>query len=235
MENASKALIIAGSLLISLLVISGLTFMYGQLVGFEQTKTDVDEASKMTDYGKKFEAYNKTLYGSELLSLANLQDDYNRTQTGAKGYDAVTIKITTKGISATTYFSAGTKDISAITKDKNDVEDLIRQFEDANAARKAGKLYKNRVVKYYAQITNREIANIYKDEYKVEYSSSETDHEIGDKLQAQGGEIGRLLRDIDDYRSIKAVYTEFKMKIFRCTNVGYGATGRVNSMTYAEI
>lgn len=231
MENASKALIIAGSLLISLLVISGLTFMYGQLVGFEQTKTDVDEESKMTDYGKKFEQYNKTLYGSELLSLANLQDDYNRTQTGAKGYDAVTIKITTKGIPATTYFSAGTKDISAITKDKNDIEDLIRQFEDANAARRAGKLYKNRVVKYYAQITNREIANI----YKVEYSSSEADYEVGDKLQAQGGEIGRLLRDIDDYRSIKTVYTEFKNKRFRCTNVGYGATGRVNSMTYAEI
>ena len=47
MENASKALIMAGSLLISLLIIGALVFMYNQFADVQQTKTDVDEEGKL--------------------------------------------------------------------------------------------------------------------------------------------------------------------------------------------
>ena len=42
MENASKALIIAGSVLMAVLVIGALMLMYNQIADIEQTKTDND-------------------------------------------------------------------------------------------------------------------------------------------------------------------------------------------------
>ena len=47
MENASKALIIAGSVLMAVLVIGALMLMYNQIADIEQTKTDNDELSRI--------------------------------------------------------------------------------------------------------------------------------------------------------------------------------------------
>lgn len=122
MENASKALIMAGSILMSLLVIGSLVFMYNQLARVEQTKTDVDETGKMAEYSQKFENYNRTIYGSELLSLANLQEDYNKTQAGEKGYTEVTVNVTTEGIAGTTYFSSNIETLQEIANDRKNIE-----------------------------------------------------------------------------------------------------------------
>lgn len=232
MENASKALIMAGSILMSLMVIGSLVFMYQKLTGVEQAKNDADEISKLSDYSQKFEQYNKIIYGSELMSLANLQEDYNKRQAEEKGYEEITITVTVKkSISGTTYFSAGTKAISFILTDKNSVEEIIKQYEETKSASKAGKLYKNRVVKYYAQMSNRQIADI----YGISYSSSEVDYDIGERLTTQGGELTKLMQDIEEYKNIKSVYTEFKSKRFKCERVDYGQTGRVNFMKFTEI
>ena len=214
MENASKALIMAGSILMSILVISAVVFMYNRLTDIEQTKTDVDEASKIVDYGKKFEQYNKTIYGSELLSLANLQDDYNRTQTGEKGYTPITIEVTiTRDIADTDYFSpANNEDISEILEDKKEIEEEIKKYEDPKTARDLNMLHKNRVVKYYSQLSNEQITAIYK-----------------------GDDESALRRDIQAYTALKTTYTEFKYKRFKCENVEYGATGRVEKMYFKEI
>ena len=88
MENASKALIMAGSILIALLIIGLLVIGYNQISGLEQTKTDNDVNKKMIEYMRQFEQFNRTLYGSELLSLANLQSDYNSSEAREDvGYD----------------------------------------------------------------------------------------------------------------------------------------------------
>lgn len=40
------------------------------------------------------------MYGSELLSLANLIDDYNKRQADLKGYNAIVLHVYSKGISS---------------------------------------------------------------------------------------------------------------------------------------
>ncbi len=82
MENASKALIMAGSILIALLVIGLVIYTYNQLSDIEQTESDSEYTIKATEYMRQFEQFNRTLYGSELLSLANLQEDYNKLRAG---------------------------------------------------------------------------------------------------------------------------------------------------------
>ena len=71
MENASKALIMAGSILIALLVIGMLVLGYRNISSLEQQKEDSEGDMSALDYMRKFEQFNRTLYGSELLSLAN--------------------------------------------------------------------------------------------------------------------------------------------------------------------
>ena len=71
MENASKALIMAGSILMAILVIGLLVFGYQQLSSLQQTETDAEDNDKLARYMNQFEQFGRTLYGSELLSLAN--------------------------------------------------------------------------------------------------------------------------------------------------------------------
>ena len=111
--------------------------MYNQIADIEQTKTDNDELSKMEDYSKKFEEYNGTIYGSELFSLANLQDDYTKRYKQEDGYTKITIKvIINNSISGTELFQSGASDISGILKDKNTIEEAINEI--ASSAEKKG-------------------------------------------------------------------------------------------------
>lgn len=101
MENASKALIMAGSILLSVLVIALLVYGYTNLSALEQTKQDTQDNIELSEYMARFEQFNRTLYGSELLSLGNLQEDYNtaiRRYGGENqdGYQSVSITVIIK-------------------------------------------------------------------------------------------------------------------------------------------
>ena len=215
MENASKALIIAGSVLMAVLVIGALMLMYNQIADIEQTKTDNDELSKMEDYSKKFEEYNGTIYGSELFSLANLQDDYTKRYKQEDGYTKITITvIINNSISGTSYFQSG----------ENGIEKDIIEFENKNK-------FKGKTVKYYSQLTIREIADI----YGVNFSRHDLASDAEDKIRQKGGEAKKLIEAIAEYKNIKSVYTEFKNKRFKCTNVTYNRNnGRIESMRFEE-
>lgn len=97
MENASKALLMAGSVLLSILIISALVLMYTSITELKQTEASSDEEQKLAEYNRKIENFDKNvLYGSEILSLANLIDDYNATQSELKGYTKINFTFTVK-------------------------------------------------------------------------------------------------------------------------------------------
>ena len=79
MENASKALVIAGSILIGMIVISIFYFAFeqsGRLVG-EVDEDTLQEEIKAFNNG--FEAYNKKLmYGIDIISVLNKAIDNNK-------------------------------------------------------------------------------------------------------------------------------------------------------------
>lgn len=101
MENASKALIIAGSVLISLLVIAALVFMFNQLSSLRQTQEDAQMSDNLQSFYSNLDTYmeyNKR--GNDILSLANLIDDFNDRYAGQnefrygnEGYDPITLEV----------------------------------------------------------------------------------------------------------------------------------------------
>ena len=93
MENASKALIMAGSVLLSVLIISALVFLFNQIGVFKRSEVSEKDIEKLAEYTKQIETFNRDLYGSELLSLCNLIEDYNARQADLKGYDEIEVAI----------------------------------------------------------------------------------------------------------------------------------------------
>ena len=94
MENASKALIIAGSVLLAVLIITALIYTFSQISGLKQVEASSEEEKILDQYNKEIESFNKNgLYGSEVLSLANLIEDYNKRQSELKGYKPITLKV----------------------------------------------------------------------------------------------------------------------------------------------
>ena len=94
MENASKALIIAGGMLIAMLVVSLLVWGFSSLSEFQREKAAVVEREQILEFNKKFEAYNKsTVRGYQIISLSNLASDINaRYEEDITGYKPVQIR-----------------------------------------------------------------------------------------------------------------------------------------------
>ena len=220
MENASKALIMAGSVLIAILVIGMLVLGYRNLSSLEQQKED-SESDSTLNYMVRFEQFNRTLYGSELLSLANLQEDVNY-----EGYDRIEITVVTKGIVNSSYFMQGTYNLDAIAEDQNKIETAISQYE------KTKKEYNNKSVKYYSSKRNREIAS----DFDISIPSSVPDYDIESYLKANST-TAKLLEEIQEYKNLTTIYNEFRTgKKFKCTNVIYNnQNGRISSMYFEEI
>lgn len=99
MENATKALIIAGGMLIAMLITGLLVWGFGQIRSVQQEQADQDVIQEITDFNERFEAYNRTtVRGYQMISLANLVYDTNARYTGEDGYNPVTIIV--DGLSA---------------------------------------------------------------------------------------------------------------------------------------
>ncbi len=106
MENASKALLMAASVLIALVIIGALILMFNNLTNYQSTKTVSNREAQVIEFNNQYETYNrKNVRGSELLSLLNRAADYNRRTSsasdGSKGdegqdllYEPITISFT---------------------------------------------------------------------------------------------------------------------------------------------
>lgn len=237
MENASKALIMAGSILLSVLVIALLVYGYTNLSALEQTKQDTQDNIELSEYMARFEQFNRTLYGSELLSLGNLQEDYNtaiRRYGGENqdGYQSVSITvIIKKEISNSPYFTPGTYQIEQLASQQETIENQLSNYE------KNRKEYNNRSVKYYSQKTYREIAI----DFDMDPPTNMTDYDI--RVQYLEGGYGNvdtknLIREIDEYTRLNnSIYNTFRTgKRFKCTDIKYDDyNSRIVSMTYEEI
>ncbi|MBR3003328.1 MAG: hypothetical protein IKF38_07255 [Clostridia bacterium] len=84
MENASKALMLAGGVLISLIIISMIVLVSNSLTSYQYIKNQSKEVDLVADFNAQYEAYNRDdVRGNDLYTLANKVIDYNRRQTAS--------------------------------------------------------------------------------------------------------------------------------------------------------
>lgn len=97
MDNASKALIMAGGILTALLIIGILVLMFNQISTYKKVNTELEKTEKLAEFNYDFERYveyNK-LNGTDLITLGNKIVDYNKkAQNGGVSNSPVDYNIT---------------------------------------------------------------------------------------------------------------------------------------------
>ena len=94
MENASRALIMAASVLIGIVIISAFILMLNNLGGYQQTSSQATLNAQVTEFNNQFTTYARNgLRGSDMISLINKVIDYNNRKS-ADGYTELKLIIT---------------------------------------------------------------------------------------------------------------------------------------------
>ena len=81
MENASKALVIAGGILLAMLTISLLFLLLSNINSSKMTEEEKLAAKQLQEFNQQWEAYNKkVLYGTDVISVVNKAIDNNKKE-----------------------------------------------------------------------------------------------------------------------------------------------------------
>lgn len=111
MENASKALIMAGGVLIAIIILSMFVMMYNKVSGIKKTQQEKVQMEQIATFNAEYEAFNKKMmYGADVVTLANKVEEYNKKNTSDQ------IKITVPE-----------EIINFKTMNKEDQEELLKQ------------------------------------------------------------------------------------------------------------
>lgn len=104
MENASKALLMAGGILIALLIIGALLLMFNQIGDYEKGQQSNEKTSQLAQFNSDFERYtdDNGINGTDIISLINKVIDYNKKAsnggvTNSVDY-SITMSITVSGL-----------------------------------------------------------------------------------------------------------------------------------------
>lgn len=242
MENASKALIIAGSVLIALMIIGALILMFSNLSAYQETNVQGTREAQVIEFNNQYETYNRDgVRGSELYSLLNRVIDYNRRKstvgTGNKdegqyiAYEPMTVTFTIKDdiysqlsfdgthklISKKTYTSSNTNN-----EFENKVKDTIDKLEGKYGSESLVNLTTNMSKIFPDNPTEQQ-----KKEAIQRFNSASKKITVSSWDEVKEGSTYR--NDICTYYE----YIQFKRAYFNCTDAVYNKnTGRITSMTF---
>ena len=117
MENASKALLMAAVILISVIILSIAVYLFTYFSDYARGVEDDVRANQIAQFNSQFLSYQgKELTIYDVITLANLAKDYNQENeytSGVKGYITVTATPFSGEIS-----ESSSNDISTISEDK---------------------------------------------------------------------------------------------------------------------
>lgn len=131
MENASRALVIAGGVLLSLIIIGVVMFAYRGITSLQKEKDISLSNEQVSKINEQIEKYTKksVIYGSEVLSICNAIEDYSRKYPESEGISAkIKIKADGKDNNIKECFKDKYDGIQSL---KNDYNEAIR-IRDVN-------------------------------------------------------------------------------------------------------
>ena len=79
MENASKALIMAASVLIAIVIISAFLLMMSNLTSYQESSYQSNLSAQIAEFNNQYTTYDRSnIRGSDMISLMNRIVDYNK-------------------------------------------------------------------------------------------------------------------------------------------------------------
>ena len=193
MENMTKALEIAASVLIGVLILSLLVFGYNQIREQKNIEQKNEKASQLSKFNINFESYAKdTVYGSEILSLANEVINYNERKA-VDGYQEIEleVKIST-GVLNGQYLVAGT--YSATSLDQQ-YKKLVKKIKEADIT------VFGKSISYWSKLSDKETEKTVKarsDFSESEYNKLKTNRTTYKKYVEEQTDFARKTFKYDD-------------------------------------
>ena len=224
MENASKALIMAGGILIALLVIGALVLMFNQLSYYQRTETDSEKTQQLADFNKEYLKYTyDDIKGYELISLVNKVINYNSKEAVGNSVDyslKITVNIDMVGTSEKSFAQKyGINGNTALFKKIYTISSGNTSFYDDISK------YRELENKYSLSIMSKLSAN-YDKLKEVEGKNDEYTKAMKEITGRTGVNVG--IKDIEKYRE----YSEFKTSTFKPGEVTYYSNGQVKEMSF---
>lgn len=222
MENASKALLMAGGVLISLLIIGAFILLFNNLSTYQDSKTQNIKESQIVKFNNQFETYNRNeVRGNDLVSLANRVIDYN-ARNEQDGYEKMKINIKI----------SNNKDVIrekfCYDNDKTKYPKLLlTSYNQDNIQNNLTDIVKKLEEKYNVGTINY-INNLSSNISKILDSEKETEKLLPKSLNNYGG-YDQIKEDTETYYE----YTQLKRAYFDCKDIKYSKeTGRIVSMEF---
>lgn len=257
MENASKALLMAGGILLVMLIIALLIFSWSKFTEFYSNDDELTEIDNISKFNLQFTNYeNRDVYGYELISLANKVADYNMRYSNAEGaqndekYKKITMNVDLNNQqqafckhSTNTLFIQKNYTIEGIQNIINKAQDIEYVYGSSNATTKLAKsidslilsdtqLAYNRNTRHMTDIQSKTYAldtyNRLTDKEKIDnYKSDAT------KVESDYNNMVNTLKGPGDIIKYYEYY-QFKRGIFKCTGITYddAVSGRVESISF---
>src|SRR5574344_1618300 len=92
MENATKALSIAGGIVLAILVVGLMVYGWTRITNYQKVQETAQKNQQITKFNKEFESYNKgVVMGYQLVSLANLVNDTNTKYSELDGFKKIEV------------------------------------------------------------------------------------------------------------------------------------------------
>ena len=215
MENASRALLMAGGIFIALMIIGALLLMFNQIGDYEKAQSTGEKVSQVADFNKEFLKYTyDDIKGYELISLINKAIDFNGKSGIGNSVDydkKITIKVKLGKSFAKDHgvngklalFEIDEYSIPSSSSSKNFLNDIayFSGLEKKYTLGVMSKLSAN----YDSIKTYEDMKSKNKSDVEIKNSGGKSIEEI------TGKDIKIDLEDIEKYRE----YSEFKSSTFK--------------------
>lgn len=226
MENASKALIMAGEILIAILVIGALMLMFNQIGSYEKAQTSNVKDSQLAQFNIDFERYtdDNGITGADIISIINKVVDYNKKEgiTNSVNYD-IKMSVTVSGLSnfKSRYGIANSDSLfknATLRIDQNSNDDFVNTI----------KIYSNYEREYTLPIMSKLSSNY----DKIQKSGyGEGTQKYNDLIKEI---IGKNVNKVPTLTQIKQYkeYSEFKSATFKSNKDSVYVNGQISDLYF---
>lgn len=225
MENASKALLIAGGILISVIILSVLVYMYDVAREMPKAQEQMQEEKELLAFNKKYETYEGEIKGTDVISVTNMAITNNQKYTGYTDYQIkVSVKINNSIQGYKQHYKWDDSEKKVIKKDKETIKVALNNsvyiLTDYDRATSS-----------YTDANNiwNEILNPKSGKMSGDYTYIFNNSDLGTEATTKESNW-----DWSDYWTRTNLASEFKRKKFDCKIEKYHDNGRVAEIYISE-
>lgn len=224
MENASKALIMAGSILVGIILLSLGVYVYNVIVDFKKAESSTFTEEQLTKYNLEFLSYDKkVMYGTDVITCLNKAIDSNEKY--AEDYESVF----REGTDDSTFINIGFRlqDEIKANKVKYEYDKDTGKYKQSSKTPSAPKEY------YFAPNDSKNYPN--KSAYTLENNLDEIEKFLKTSKQPTAIKEPKNPKTGQTYTITYTGFSDFKRMIFKCTKVERNEIGKISYMEFEQI